>query len=219
MKKLVGILLIAVMLMSAVSVSAFANIISGDYLYEDKFVESFVTTYGDEEPYYAYEEIYYHYVDENDPDSKIDWVLVSATNMNASPWGIKEVVGDRVFFAASELHPFRFNYGVYNVNSGYFFQLEESVLESFTDLAQVLDELKIGYPIGDADLDRKLSIMDATYVQQVAASLAEYDGSDDISGYHDFGGDLNYISDMNRDGVRSVLDATAIQMKLAKAEA
>ncbi len=219
MKKLVSVLLIAIMLMSVLSVSAFAesakNIVSGDYLYAEKFAKAYVYGWNTE---YAYAEVYYHYVDKNDPYSEIDWILVSATNLTVSPWGIKEVVGDRVFFEYSECHPFRFKYGVYDVNSGGFWELDERVLERFTDLAQVMDELKLGYAIGDADMDKELTIMDATYVQRVAAKLTEYDVDDDITGFYDYGGDLDYISDMNRDGYRDILDATAIQLKLVGLE-
>ena len=49
----------------------------------------------------------------------------------------------------------------------------------------------------------------------VAAKLTNYSEYDNIDGYYDYGGGLKYISDMNRDGKRDILDATAIQLKIA----
>ncbi len=214
MKKLVSLLLVTVMIFAISSVSVFANddALISESLYEDVFVEKYVHHGGP----YLYKEYYYHHVDENDPDSEIDWVLVSASNLMCNPWFVKKIVADRVLFSSNEYIPFSFMYAVYDVKSGWFVELSNSILESYDDLAEVLSESGIGRPIGDADFDMKLTVLDATYIQRVLAELCEFDTNDDISGYYDLGAGINYISDYNRDGVRNILDATVIQMHLAE---
>ena len=62
--------------------------------------------------------------------------------------------------------------------------------------------------------------MDATFVQRVIAELDEFNNYDNINDYYVHRGKeiLKYISDFDRDGERTILDATAIQMKLAQLE-
>ena len=47
----------------------------------------------------------------------------------------------------------------------------------------------------------------------------DFDEDDDISGHYNLGSEnLDYVSDFDRDGERTIFDATAIQMKLAEIE-
>lgn len=183
--------------------------------YEDRFVEEYVGTFEGFTPDYYYDELYYHY----DENGKRDWVLVNATNMTASPWEVQETVADRVFYNASEIHPFNFGYGVYDVENDCFAGLTNKILEKYDGLYDAMVELKIGIPLGDADSDRVLSVMDATFIQRAEAQLVEYDRFDCLYGYGSIGGfEVKYISDFNLDGERNVLDATAIQRKIARVD-
>lgn len=215
MKKLISMFIVALMLVSVAVAPAFAydNITSGDYLYESKFVDYYITpTYQYEGDFYSYSELYYHHVDENDPESEIDWVYVNAGTNTQAPWMAKRVVGDRVFYKNCGSRPFEFRHGIYDVKKESFFEITTEILHQYEGLAEALDELKVGTPIGDADMDGMLTILDATYIQRVAAHLCEYDRNDDISGYHKLGEvDLSYISDADMDGERTVMDATYIQ--------
>ena len=218
MKKLVSILIIAVMLLSVTVVPAFAyeNLSPGDYLYEDKFLECIEGYMNFEDECYGYEEIYYHHIDENDPQSDIDWVYVNGFSNVNLPWMAKRVVADRVFYKNSGSVPFDFGCAIFDVSKDAFVDITDETIGAFNGLAEMLEELKIGTPIGDADCDDELSILDATHIQLVAAKIFEYDPSDDISYYHNLGErELSYISDADLDGERSIMDATAIQLKLA----
>lgn len=218
MKKLVSVILVAMLLISTTVVSVFAyeNLVPGDYLYEAEFLEYIEGYLHFDEERYGYEEIYYHHIDENDPESEIDWVYVNAfTNINM-PWLAKKVVADRVFYRNSGSVPFEFGYAIYDVSKASFVEINDATINEYDDFPELLDELNVGTPIGDADLDGELTILDATYIQLVAAKLCEYDTNDDISGFHNLGErDLNYISDADLDGERTIMDATSIQLKLA----
>ncbi len=218
MKKLVSVILIAVFLFSVTVVPAFAyeNLIPGDYLYEEKFLECIEGYMNFEDECYGYEELYYHHIDENDPQSDIDWVYVNGFSNVELPWLAKRVVADRVFYKNSGSVPFDFGYAIFDVSKDTFVDITDDTIDDFNGLAEMLEELKIGTPIGDADLDDELSILDATYIQLVAAKFFEYDPDDDISYYHNLGErELNYISDADLDGKRTIMDATSIQLKLA----
>lgn len=181
--------------------------------YEDRFVEEYVGTFEGFTPEYYYDELYYH-CDEN---GKRDWVLVYATNLTASPWEVQETVADRIFFNAAEIHPFNFGYGVYDVENDCFAGLTNKILEKYDGLYDAMVELKIGIPLGDADDDRVLSVMDATFIQRAEAQLVEYGRFDCLYGFGSIGGfEVKYVSDFNLDGERNILDATAIQRKIAK---
>ena len=217
MKKLLALLLTMVMILSVTVVPSFASeTVQDELLYKDAFVQQYIGEYDGKEGYrYSYDEVYYHRIDEADPNSKIDWVLVSATGFMCSPWYVKAVVGELVFRDVNEYHPFPFNYAVYDVGNNYFNDLTNDDFRIYDDLEEVCYELGLGQPVGDADFDDKLTIMDATYIQNVIAGLCEFNIKDNIEGYPLDGDDLDYISDMNHDGVRNIMDATAIQLRLA----
>ncbi|MBQ7132936.1 MAG: dockerin type I repeat-containing protein [Ruminococcus sp.] len=223
MKKLVSIILIFVLMMSmnVVPVFAYENLISGDYLYESKYVEEYIEpVYNYEEDWYTYSEKYYHHIDETDPESEIDWVLVAAGTNMAAPWFAKMVVKDIVFNnRGSGGYPFEFYYAVYDVKEEAFVEITDSMVDDYDGLYEMMLELNVGTPIGDANKDNKLSVMDATYIQRVLAGLCDFDEDDDISGHYNLGSEnLDYVSDFDRDGERTIFDATAIQMKLAEIE-
>lgn len=223
MKKFISIFLVVLMLVSTLGVTAFAeNYTPGEYLYEDVFINSFTQYIGDgtmNGDAYYYREAYYHHIDENDPNSEIDWVLVNANSRLENPWFIKFIVKDSVFYANGEGVPFSFGVAIFDVKNQSFHELSNSTLDMFEDAEEIaLNQFGYGTPIGDADANGKLDIMDATFIQLVSAKLQEYNKYDDISDYYGFGCNLNYISDMNRDGKRDILDATAIQLKLAGLE-
>ncbi len=220
MKKLVSIIL-AVMMAFAMSINVFAeNLTPGEYLFESSFYEQYIEPeLYIEEIGYGYDECYYHHTNEFDSESPIDWVYVYAFSGVQLPWLSKRVVADRIFYRNSGSVPFEYGYGIYDVEADSFFEITEDMLDNYEDLRDKLDELNIGTPIGDADGDNNLSIMDCTYVQRVAAKICDYLPDDDISGYHNLGEkNLDYISDADFDGERTIMDATAIQFKLAKVD-
>lgn len=216
MKKLFSLVLSAVMVLCVAVVPSFASEVTQDeLLYKEAFLEQYINEYDQEDGYYHYSEIYYHYVDESDPDSEIDWVLVQATSYAAAPWFVKGDMGDFVFYQSSEWVPFAFGYAVYDVGNNYFNGLTPDDFTIYEDLEEVCIDIGLGQPVGDADFDDRLSILDATYIQCVMAQYYDFNEDDDIKGFYPLMGSLEYISDINRDGDRNIMDATAIQLKLA----
>lgn len=216
MKKLLALIITVVMVLSIAAVPSFASEVTQDeWLFKDAFLDQHIGEYEREEGYYYYSEEYYHHVDESDPDSELDWVLVNASSNGVAPWYVKGDMGDFVFYDYNECTPFSFCYAVYDVGNNYFNELTPDDFTIYEDLKEVCLELGIGQPVGDADFDDELSILDATYIQCVMAQLDEFNEDDDIKGFYALSGSLDYISDMNRDGERNIMDATAIQLKLA----
>ncbi|MBQ2971656.1 MAG: hypothetical protein IJE16_03780 [Ruminococcus sp.] len=224
MKKLFSIILIVVILLSAVTVidaGATNRAPDKEFLFLDDFNSKHgVYEYPDPVDYY-YDEIYYHYVDENDPESEIDWALVYALAYAGSPMGVKSIVADRVLATGHDVW-YKHGWAIYDAQTKEFISVDEVDVTKYSGLEKGFSEAKVGNPFGDADHDGELTVLDATHIQRVLAGLCEFDIRDDLSQYSTwsikYDRPLDYISDYNRDGERSVLDATAIQMKLAKAE-
>ncbi len=230
MKKLISILLCTLLILSSVSVTAFsatqteieqAND-SSSYLYKDMFKQRYgFESYTDE--HLSYDELYYH----NDENGDVDWALIYANAYNCPPWNYHIVFKDRVLMYGT-CTPFSFGYGLYDVKQDKFFDIisdsnhkYEFNFNNYEGLEEVFESSKIGYPIGDADLDKVLSIADATFIQRVLAKISDFKYDDLVDYYHGYKnwdelGYPKYISDVNCDGERDILDATAIQMKLAK---
>ncbi len=212
-------LLIAVVILSTTMISALAFSDDSVRYYRKNFTDKYVKPYDAADGYYFYYEQYHHYQDETDPDSMIDWVLVYAGDMSYTQGKVKQVVGNRVFYADESSSPFVFKYAVYDVKEDKFYPISNELFEKYDGLYEAFDNEEAGVAgmkLGDVDLDKKLTILDVTHIQRVCAQLETFSEADDLSAYKDLGGDQKYISDFDRDGVRSILDATGIQMHLAK---
>ena len=219
MKKLISILLIVILMLSVVSVTAFAETEENDNLYEVLFVNRYLTSdYYSYIPYYDYDELYYHY----DENGDIDWALIYECSYNSPPWNYHSIYKDRIL-TYGDYSPFCFCYGIYDVKNDEFLDVFKtpSIFEKYEGLEEVVDMQQPGYPIGDADKDKKLTILDATYVQRAMAGLCGFDDNDEVLWYYgikswDEVGLPKYISDIDADGERTVMDATAIQKLIAK---
>ena len=166
---------------------------------------------------YSYKEVYYH---KNDA-GEIEWCLVSVVNINTEPFNYYTVLSEYVILRGCD-SPFTTQLGLYDPADEKFYDIVD--IEDYSKYDEFFEQLLKYeydmYPIGDADLDKKLTVMDATFIQRVAAQLCEYDGEyDDLrtrfNGGYEY---LAYLSDFNRDYERSVMDATAIQRHLAGLE-
>ncbi len=85
-------------------------------------------------------------------------------------------------------------------------------------MAEALAALNIGRPIGDADGDDTLTILDATRIQRELAKLTAVDLAADSYWIGAYNGEYRRYSDMDVDGEVTILDATAIQRRLAGLE-
>ena len=230
MKKVISLIL-AVILLASISVvstssAVFAPIREYGYdfensLYIGKFPYINISQYGLH--YGRYAELYYHHVND-DPNAPIDWALADGY-MSLEGFFVDEfdylVIGDRVLIERSLMLP-SMGYYVYDVAKDEFINIRDVNIDEYKGLLECLDTLNIGTLIGDADLDGKLSVMDATFIQQALASMIEFN-EDDIVEDRVMVDSVNkekvyFISDFDRDGERTVLDATAIQYKLAGLE-
>lgn len=177
-----------------------------DMLYEARFIEIYEGIIFSES--HKYDELYYHY----DENGDIDWALIYECSYNAPPWEYHMVFKDRIFMYGDNA-PFSFGYGLYDVKEDKFYDIISNKFDysKYQDLEEVFNSLNLGYPVGDANHDGVLSILDATYIQRYIAGLT-YLADDQY-------GEKNYISDFDGDGERTIFDATAIQMKLARRDA
>ena len=178
------------------------------YLFKKDFVDKYV-----ENDYisYTYDEIY----KKINEKSELEWVLVCASIGGPNPAMYYAVFDDMVSLRG-ECQPFANNYAVYDVSKFEFIDIcDLESLDDYEGLREQIYEQDFLYPIGDADFDKELTILDATYIQMVAAQLCSFHAEDDLTERLVIKGELSYVSDMNRDGKRDVLDATAIQLKLA----
>lgn len=211
MKKiLVFICIFTILIIPIAQVSA--QIVYDQWMFENEFLSK----YGEHISYggYSYEELYYH----SDSKDNIDWCLISASTRPVSPANYYVVLGDWVSLKGKSF-PFYNKFAVYDVMNETFIDICD--IEDFSKYEGLTEQLLIQdflIPLGDADYDKDLSILDATFIQKVLADKCEFNSNDDLSGRNNINDsyDLKYITDIDRDGKRSIMDATAIQMKLAK---
>ncbi len=206
MKKLLSIILVAVMFLSLVSFTVFAENLYGC---KDAFFEKY-NVLGNEE-YFTYYEIGEMDVD---CDDAMDFVMIYADSGICADALTGISMGER-FIAQNQIcYPFEFCYGFFDLETREFMPLSKQVLEDYPMIYYYLDEFDIGEQYGDADCDGELTILDATFIQRALANLEEYTYEENLSDW----GIARSRSDFDNDYKVTVMDATAIQHKLAKAE-
>ena len=204
MKKLISFVLVLVLLVMVAVTPAFAQTNEPEYLFKHLLPDPVF--------YNSYDEVYYHYV-----DNDIDWALVYYNPILANPMGIAILVGDRVIASGCLLMYFPVGWAIYDAQLNEIISIEKIDVTKYDGLEQALIDNKVGSPFGDADLDGELTILDSTYIQRALAGLCEFKEFDVINDWYiNYDRPFNYISDIDADGERTVLDATAIQLKIAK---
>ncbi len=162
----------------------------------------------------SYDELYYH----KDSDGAADWVLVYAETNMEQPLYLNTIIGNRVIRRSCYGVPFNVDYGIYDVKSGKFVDVDSAVLQGYDDFNRIFDEFGGGRLLGDIDGDDTLSVVDATLIRRCEVKVRDYPDDDEISMNNDFGDwtySVKYYSDFNRDGDRSILDVTCMQRYLA----
>ena len=186
--------------------------------YKNEFYKQYKDYYDETSGADFYEELYSHTAKEG-----IDWVLVTASaGGEEQEWIIYCELGDRIINRFSGGSPFEFDYAVYNTRRNRFVSLEHAYESgNYPGLDEALADLNIGRLRGDIDGDGVLTVSDATEMQRCLAEYRSYPQDDQVDGLKLPSGSLDdndqpcFISDINRDGVRNVIDVTAIQRKLA----
>ena len=211
MKRIICIVCFIIVLCINCGTSVFCATVEqeAEYICKDSFLKQYHSAA-------EYQEMYAHYTGLGGEET-IDWVFVFARKQFEEPMSRCQLVGERILFTDSGYYPFTFGYCIYDVESDMFKGLTEIIttgdVNNYEGLLDYWESLELGVPLGDADNDGMLSVLDATYIQMVIAKLCEFNGNDDLRDYIFVG--VDYISDFDRDGERTILDATAIQIKLA----
>lgn len=154
-------------------------------------------------------------------DQAANWVLVNASAGRYTVEKVYGVFGNRVLISEVSSDPFDLYWGVFNVNTYEFVDLVYAWKdeETFPNLHETFEMLKLGIPIGDMDRDKELTVIDATHIQKCMAQLESYPDDDILEPkYRGVNGYLKYISDFDHDNERTIIDATAIQRYLANLE-
>lgn len=211
MKKLISLVLASILLVFGAVFPAFAeNINSQVSHYQQKLFEHYPNT----REAFEYDNLCYTEIGELDVDcdDAIDFAIIH-THFAMAPDALDGgVVGGRYIITPQLYSPFRLGYVLYDIENDKFVPFCDEMLADYPFIEEYMEEFKIGVPFGDADGDRILSVMDATYIQRVLAQL------DDFKRHEELYGDLptDYRSDFNLDGTVDIFDATGIQQKLAK---
>lgn len=219
MKKIISVLLIVAMLISVFAMSATATEFDASkFKYFEKTVEFYGVKYIDE-IMYNYDELYYHYSDNNqeEPDWALLFCVVRPDMVNIL---CGTVVGNRVLaITGGGCIRFDYGYGVYIKETDSIVSLTpkklNQIIELCPDFVEAIETNEIGQAFGDVDGNGKIDVMDATYIQRGIAGISNFI-------YDDFvevgAKGIVWFSDFDRDGEITVMDATAIQRHIAGIE-
>ncbi len=170
-------------------------------------------------------EIFDHYLHYNE-DGVIDYVYVQWHSSGSS----FAFTGDRFLDYCIQKcdTPSSIGLHIYDVSAKEIYTFKEAQQSAREYLSDFLDnhadELSRDYTVykcGDVDKDGEVTVLDATFIQRVAAGLDKFpfdDGIGDMINSTIENPIIYYISDIDKDGQRTVLDATAIQRKIANLE-
>ena len=149
---------------------------------------------------------------QRDEDGAICWVILKANVGWPPPWEVKcgGVVADRFIYSIGGFDVFMSGYALYDAEKDDFFSLESVKEVDYPGLREALRELQLGNPLGDADLDGRVTILDATRIQRFLADLDYLEEIGNVS----YGQCKSPYADMDGSGDVSILDATAIQRTL-----
>lgn len=127
------------------------------------------------------------------------------------------VYGDYVLRNNETYFPSTFGYNVYVSKSDEVISLRKAYDTNIDGIESVFTDYGIGELIGDVNNDKSITIFDATIIQKNLVQLSDFASNDEIQGNCEDGSvSISYMSDFNRDTDRNIMDATAIQMYLAK---
>ena len=158
-----------------------------------------------------YKELYQH----KDKNGETDWVLINGFTNGEYPAPLNAIIGNRVIMLGSCGIPFDSGYGVYDVKNDTFVDAQSAARGGYDGFVKVFDELGGGRLIGDLDGDDKLTIIDVTIFQRCEAKIRDYPADDEIKvddGLWRY--PVKYYTDFDRDGKRTILDATRLQRHL-----
>lgn len=187
---------------------------------ETEFEEIIIPALEEKYPYIkgrhsGYDELYIHYQKDENTGEKIPvYALIFQWSANDERVQMAHIINDMVFEDYGGT-PFTYNYGIYIFGTGEIYDFIEVPELDLEGKANIYKSVNYRYRMGDNNGDYNLTIQDATYMQKCLAHLKDFRDDDDITEYFYKPKERVYISDYNRDGVRNIKDATAIQKRLA----
>ena len=115
-------------------------------------------------------------------------------------------------------NPYCLRYFVYTPENNKTYTLTEAYNAGIEGIENVFTDFGLGYLMGDADNDRRLTIKDATYIQKYIAKVEEIEAPEGLNGHNIDQSDDNFVSvaDFDNNNNINIKDATAIQKRLAK---
>ena len=147
-------------------------------------------------------------------DGGARWTILKACIGFPPPWEVKcgGVIAGRFIYSIGGFDIFVSGYALYDAEKDDFFALETVNETDYPGLREAIWKLGLGNPVGDADLDGDVTILDATRIQRF---LANMDVLEKI-GNNQFGQCGSPFADTDGDDRITILDATAIQRMLAE---
>ena len=170
---------------------------------------------------YSYKEVYY-YTDgkgtEEIPEATPDYVLIDGTLNAGSPSCSFGIISDYVVLCTNCGNPYCLRYFVYTPENNKTYTLTEAYNAGVEGIENVFTDFGLGYLMGDADNDRRLTIKDATYIQKYIAKVEGIEAPEGLNGHNIDQSDDNFVSvaDFDNNNNINIKDATAIQKRLAK---
>ena len=238
MKQLLSLILAAVLLISAVPITASA---AKESTVEEKF-KRILDDYEFEQDYWGELPSRYYYQElAQYPEENPDWVLIQG-GMDYSGFtqgdNVNTLLGNKFVYLERSCAPFKLSYGVYDVRSGAFYDLLDAWDMDFENLRDTWDALpptrpegKGGesasylvrtYLMGDGDKDGELTILDATAIQRSLVRLYQGELGASFNTYFSKlnpplrGVAVSRTADYDRDNDVTILDATKIQRHIAE---
>ena len=236
MKRIVAVLLTAILLLSCLPLTAMAA--KSDTAQTAAGVEAKFRLLLEDLELVAENPDYEYFYDElgQYPAKDPEWILISGGLLRDVPeggWSYRYAVfGNKLIRGNTESLPFKLGYGVYDVKSGAFYDLIDAWDMNLNHLRDVWDDIipceyydpdhnaseNAMYVVGDADADGNVTILDATRIQRCIAELDENPWKDFAATGSEFirGADIAGATDYDRDGDTTVMDATRIQRTIAE---
>lgn len=216
---------------------------SNYYFYEEPFHDPYELVYvmdfykDTPEPRYAHEAewhyggyVYRHLYDyhaegvASEDEATPDYVLAFAGENVCSPASSAGGFGDRYLLQEYNIYyPYTLGYYIITPEDMQIYTLREAWDAQLEGIEAVFEDYGLGVLRGDSNLDKKINVKDATYIQKCLAELMQFTDDEYVGGFAEKGqGEDGYffdrVSDMNMDGEVNIKDATSIQKYIAGIE-
>lgn len=145
-----------------------------------------------------------------------DYVLVFAIEPMVSPAYSAGIFGDRYLLQEYNVYyPYYLGYHIITTEDMKVYTLHEAWDAGIEGIEDVFEVYGLGQIRGDSDLNRKIDIRDATFLQKCLVGLESFSDDEYVGGLTHTDVVNDRVSDMDMDGEVNVKDVTAIQKYIA----